>query len=383
MALNVTISTLYLGTFADLDTDEGNNVMENPGALVTTYGSSGDPLYKHITDVTTNSPSGDGGSDAEGQVALDHSDQGTPDTISYDVGDGPVTTQMDSAAQVQGIITYNDGSTESGTFAVFQDQTGALFLTIWDTQTTLDDRAVTSFQITSVDNTDYGGLFQATRDDLNFVACFTDDAMIRTPEGNRRITALKVGDLVMTRDHGPQPIRWIGATVLTGADLEERKHLRPYRVKADCFGAGLPMRDLTLSPQHRLLTGGRIVEKMCGDVDLLIAVKHLDFLPGVRRIGAGDGVTYRHILLDRHEVIYANGMPTESMLIGETAARELPRAHRRELEQLFPDFATCPPARQPARRLGRGREYRDLTARFARRKAHGRQQNGLVLAPAL
>ena len=114
MALNVTISTLYLGTFADLDTDEGNSVMENPGALVTTYGSTGDPLYKHITDVTTNSPSGDGGSDAEDQVALDHADQGTPDTISYDVGDGPVTTQMDSAAQVQGIITYNDGSTESG-----------------------------------------------------------------------------------------------------------------------------------------------------------------------------------------------------------------------------------------------------------------------------
>ena len=36
MALNVTISTLYLGTFADLDTDEGNNVMEDPGALVAT-----------------------------------------------------------------------------------------------------------------------------------------------------------------------------------------------------------------------------------------------------------------------------------------------------------------------------------------------------------
>ncbi|WP_343035140.1 Hint domain-containing protein [Parasulfitobacter algicola] len=41
-------------------------------------------------------------------------------------------------------------------------------------------------------------------------ACFTLRMMIATPQGNRRIETLTPGDLVTTRDHGDQPVRWIG-----------------------------------------------------------------------------------------------------------------------------------------------------------------------------
>ena len=38
------------------------------------------------------------------------------------------------------------------------------------------------------------------------VICFTPRTLIATPRGARPIETLKVGDLVMTRDHGMQPM---------------------------------------------------------------------------------------------------------------------------------------------------------------------------------
>ncbi|WP_305884600.1 Hint domain-containing protein, partial [Limimaricola litoreus] len=43
------------------------------------------------------------------------------------------------------------------------------------------------------------------------VICFTAGTRIATPFGPRRAEDLAVGDLVLTRDHGPQPLRWTGS----------------------------------------------------------------------------------------------------------------------------------------------------------------------------
>ncbi|WP_136635273.1 Hint domain-containing protein [Pseudooceanicola onchidii] len=380
MANNVTISTLYLGALADLDTDETDKDMESPGSLIGTYGSVGTPLYKGRTDVVTNSPPDGFGVDDDNSVTADHSDNGTPDTISYDLGGGPVTTQIDSIALVTGTITFNDGTTLTDTFAVFQDQTGALFLTIYDSQATLDDKGVVSFQITSVNSSGYDALNQFTRDDNSFVPCFTGDARILTPTGPVPIKKLQVGDLVMTRDHGPQPIRWIGSTQIGRRRLEAEPNLRPYRIRADCFGPGLPDRDLTLSPQHRVLTGGKLMAQMFGEDEMLIAVKHLAKVNKVQQCKVKGGIRYRHILLDRHEVIYANGLPTETLLIGQEAHRRLPRSLMQEIEAVFPHLALGPAAHPPARTLARGHHGRLLTERLRRRRAHGRSHDATVIA---
>jgi hypothetical protein len=118
MAMNVTFSTLYLGTMSDLDWDEGDTDMESASSLIGTYGSAGAPLYKDRTDVVTNSPNDGFGDDYDDVLTADHSDNGTPDTLSYDLGAGPVTTQLDSAAQVDGTITFADGTTLTDTFVV-------------------------------------------------------------------------------------------------------------------------------------------------------------------------------------------------------------------------------------------------------------------------
>lgn len=380
MAIGVTLSALYLGSFADLDTNESDRDMESESSLLGTYGSQAAPLYKNIVDITTNSAADGGPSDPDDALSADHSDDGTPDTMVYDLGAGQVTTQLDSTAQVSGTITFFDGTTLTDTFVVLQDQTGALFLTIYDSQATLDDKGVASFQITSVINSDFDGAGQFNRDDLNFVPCFTDDALILTPSGIVPITELKVGDMVMTRDNGPQPIRWIGETKVSRRALFASPNLQPYRIKAGCFGPGMPFADLTLSPQHRVLTGGKLVEKMFGDEEMLIAVKHLEKLKKVHKPQVKGTITYRHILFDRHEIIFANGLPSESLLIGQEARNKLPKALMDEIETLMPQIAKSPAAQPPARVLARGHHGRLLSKRLERRRANGRSHDCSVIA---
>lgn len=59
------------------------------------------------------------------------------------------------------------------------------------------------------------------------IVCFTRGTMIACPEGLRAVEDLKPGDLVITRDHGPQPIRWIGGRRFDGATLAAMPKLRP------------------------------------------------------------------------------------------------------------------------------------------------------------
>ena len=382
MANNVTISALYLGNFADFDTFEGDSDMESESSLIGTYGSAGSPLYKDRLDIVTNSPSDGSGPDDDDTLNFDHADNRTPDTISYDLddGNGTVVSQPDSGALVTGTITFADGSTYTDSFAVFQDQNGNLFLTIGDSQTTLDDKGVQSFEITGVTESSYGGLNQFTRDDNSFVACFSDDALIMTPTGLTPIAELKTGDMVLTRDHGAQPIRWIGETKVTRKELFAAPNLQPYRIKSNCFGPGMPFKDLTLSPQHRVLTGGKLVKQMFGDPEMLIAVKHLARLKKVQKPAIKKGITYRHILFDRHEIIFANGLPSESLLIGQVARNKLPRELMEEIETLMPQIAKSPAAQPPARVLARGHHGRLLSERLQRRRAHGRSHDGTVIA---
>ena len=85
----------------------------------------------------------------------------------------------------------------------------------------------------------------------NLVACFGPGTLIDTPDGPRRVEALRHGDLVSTCDHGPQPVRWIRNS--HQSPDRSRKDNRPVRIKAGALGRGIPARDLIVSPQHRIL----------------------------------------------------------------------------------------------------------------------------------
>lgn len=191
--------------------------------------------------------------------------------------------------------------------------------------------------------------------------CFTLGTQIATPAGLRRIEDLRPGDLVVTRDHGPRPLRWIGRAHLPAARLDLQPNLRPIRIPKGALGHGQPAHDLTLSPQHRVLVQSCIAQRMFGASEVLVAVKHLLELPGIDLAPASEGVTYLHLLFDQHELVQAEGAWTESLLPGPEARASLPPAALQELSAIFIDLP-------PARMILNGREGRQLAFRHAKNR---------------
>lgn len=169
----------------------------------------------------------------------------------------------------------------------------------------------------------------------NGVICFADDALILTEKGARPIDTLKPGDLVQTRDDGLQPVLWVGTSRLSGMALRRHPHLRPVRLCAGALGAFCPTDDLRLSPAHRVLVQGTRARALFNVDEVLVSAGDLVGQAGITQDLALYGVTYMHVLLERHHVLFANGVPTESFHPG-FAAPDLLRAHRRDLVQAVP-----------------------------------------------
>ncbi len=166
------------------------------------------------------------------------------------------------------------------------------------------------------------------------IPCFVAGTMISTPGGRRAVETLEAGDLVLTRDHGPQPVCWTGRAILDGRALMARPELRPIRIAADAFGPSRPDADLLLSPQHRVLVEGWEVDLTQGVAEALAPAKHL-VGDSVMVDPSPDGVTYHHLMFATHEIIEANGLATESLLDRRDDPRRTRRgADRRDLRAL-------------------------------------------------
>lgn len=198
------------------------------------------------------------------------------------------------------------------------------------------------------------------------VTCFAAGTLIETAEGPRRIEDLAIGDMVMTRDHGLQPVRWIGGTRIDAHQLDLRPQLRPIHISAGALGRGAPTADLVVSPQHRVLVRSRIARRMFGCDEILVAAKHLTRLPGIEVIGDATGMEYWHMLFDRHEIVLSENAWTESLYTGAEALKSVSPAARREILTLFPELARPGFSPAPARRLISGREGRKLAERHRR-----------------
>ena len=163
------------------------------------------------------------------------------------------------------------------------------------------------------------------------IPCFTPDTMILTPRGERPIGALRVGDLVVTRDNGPQAIAWIGHRDLDQTDLTYNPALQPVLIRAGALGNE---RSLLVSPQHAILADR-------GGEEALVRATHLARLQGGRvRIARGvKAVTYIHLMFDAHQVILSNGLWSESFYPGPQALAMLATPELVELLALFPALA--------------------------------------------
>ncbi len=190
------------------------------------------------------------------------------------------------------------------------------------------------------------------------ILCFTSGTMIDTPYGPRAVESLKPGDWVLTRDDGPQCLRWTCQDTRSSAELAADPSLAPARIPAGAFGPGCPASDTLVSPQHRLLIASAQTQLLFGEEEVLAPAKAL-----FTSARATEPVTYVHLLFDRHHLITANGMAMESFHPGDMAKSALSPKAREALFAQYPDLRWAPTAWGPtARNCLRRREAQLLAA---------------------
>ncbi len=191
------------------------------------------------------------------------------------------------------------------------------------------------------------------------IPCFTPGTLISTAKGLCPVETLEVGDLVLTRDAGMQRIRWAGQRLINTHQLAASPSLHPIRIKAGALGSGMPLRDVIVSPQHKMLLNDFKAELLFGESEVLVAALHLVDLPGVERIHVED-VTYVHVMFDTHQIILAEGAWTESYQPGPHVVGQMESAQREELMLIFPELRENLSAMKAARMTLKEREARVL-----------------------
>ncbi len=144
------------------------------------------------------------------------------------------------------------------------------------------------------------------------VICFTPGTRIETPDGPRLVEELREGDRVQTKDNGAQPIEWVGSRRMSGARLFAMPRLRPIRIRAGALGVERPDEELLVSPEHKMLIKGDVARALFNVSEVLVSAKDLINDSNIAVDLAVREVTYIHLLLPQHQVLWANGIETES-----------------------------------------------------------------------
>ena len=357
---------LSLGNFALIDPGEGNQSVSQ-GAVnscLGTYGSLANPLSNSAQ--ANFAPGSTGFSGGRGTVyELDNSVSNDTFTI-----DGVEKTH-DATMLFNATITYKDGTTANVSAVVAQDTNGDAYL-MPEVTNNADAAAYAAGPVASITlnspiygggNTGQGYNLIGDRIDTNFVPCFTPGTMIATKRGLRPVEDLRPGDRVITRDNGLQELLWVGQRDVPRHWLTAKPDLHPILIRAGSLGTASPDRDTMVSPNHRMLMIDERAQLIWDEREVLIAAKHLTYLPGVKRAQV-DQVTYTHVMFRHHQVILANGAWSESFQPGQQAMDGLAQDSRDEILRLFPELATAKgQSRYMAARLSlKGFEARLLAA---------------------
>ncbi len=284
-----------------LDGGAGDDLIFGEGGDDTLLGGTGDDTLEG----GAGEDSIDGGEGADVINAGDDADiiyAGSGDVI--DGGEGGDDNDTLILGDFGATIVYDPGNSENGTIT-FSDNTTATFTNI-----------------------------------ENIVPCFTPGSLVATPGGRVAVEELKLGDLVLTRDNGPQEVRWIGKKFINVGTLDQSAHLQPILIRKDSIAPNVPDRDMHVSPQHRMLIENSATQLLLGEAEVLAKAKHMTHKPGISRARAEDGVTYIHIMFDHHEIIRVDNAWTESFQPGDMIAGAQADGVYDELLELFPELST-------------------------------------------
>lgn len=364
------VTQIYFGIFNDFDPNESTpadpNNFANELASVPgwTSGQVFDFNSMQLTGITQNDTIQQGNTNRleENDFENRPTDPLTADSYTYDLGSGAITSNIDSTFTWNIIVTLADNSTVSLEASFVQLENGAIFTN----SPGLGGLSIKSIELDTYNRGNYFGVTPNRTLTGTTIVCFTTGTMIRTDSGDVAIEDLGVGDLVMTKDHGLQPIRWIGSQKVSGARLEAYPNLRPIRICRGALGDNVPSQDLVVSPQHRILVRSKIAQRMFGSNEVLVAAKHLCEIQGIDIAGDLPNVEYFHMLFDRHEIVLSNDAETESLHTGPMALQSVSPAARMEILDIFPELAFPNYERASIRQLVSGRMGRQLAMRHSK-----------------
>jgi hypothetical protein len=132
----------------------------------------------------------------------------------------------------------------------------------------------------------------------DLVVCFVAGTKIRTPDGEKAIEELQIGDLISTAN-GAKAVKFACQSTRSFNELLATGK-NPIRVAAGTFGATA---NLLMSPSHAINLEGNLIEAGA-------LIDHAS----VERVTEWNAteLTYFNLELDQHELIWANGVATES-----------------------------------------------------------------------
>ncbi|WP_299746897.1 Hint domain-containing protein [uncultured Tateyamaria sp.] len=177
-------------------------------------------------------------------------------------------------------------------------------------------------------NTQSPGIDNKNIETIN-VVCFVRGTRIKTDRGEVCIEHLHEGDLVVTADHGLQPIRWIGSSVVSGWE-----DLAPILIPKSALAN---TRDLRVSPQHRMLIKHPRAQLLFETPEVLVPAKHLIGKASIRSDPC-DNVQYFHMLFDQHEIVFSEGAASESFHPGVVGMESFSRRVQEEIFAIFPEL---------------------------------------------
>ena len=133
--------------------------------------------------------------------------------------------------------------------------------------------------------------------------CFLKGTRILTSRGEAQIEDLGIGDLVKTMRGEELPIKWIGRNTFRRSGASWPKRVVPIRVSRFAIDDHTPHTDLYLSPRHALFIDGFLMEVR----DLVNGTSIAPVVPP-----DVETIEYFQIVLNTHEVIWAEGAPVET-----------------------------------------------------------------------
>ena len=153
---------------------------------------------------------------------------------------------------------------------------------------------------------------------------FAHGSQIKTTDGLVAVEDLLPGMKVITSEHGPMPLLWIGSMLLApGHDDPPSNRSRLTRIMADSFGLSRPAGDVMAGPGARILTRRPEAHDIVGADHILTPA--CDLVDGVNIIEISPPRPVRgyHLCLQRHATISVAGLEAETFHPGPGFERSM------------------------------------------------------------